>query len=79
MTATMADIVKLPPRRDVLEDFWLRLEISFEFLRDDGDSNLLRILMRDDYARLATWLEADTAMDPARWAMLRYALDVCKD
>ena len=45
----------------------------------DAESNLLRILMREDYARLAAVLEADTTKDPARWAMLRYALDVCKD
>jgi hypothetical protein len=40
--------------------------------------DLLQILMRDDYARLATWLEADTARDLGRWVMLRYALDICR-
>jgi hypothetical protein len=47
--------------------------------RDDGYSGLLRLVMRDEYPRLATWLEADTDEDPGRWAMLYYALSVCKD
>jgi len=72
----MSNVVKLPLDR---EPFWLKLEIAFEFLRDDGKSDLLRILMRDDYPRFAPWLEADTAKDLARWTMLRYALDICKD
>ena len=29
-------------------EFWLRLEVSLETLRDDGESDLLRIVMRDN-------------------------------
>ena len=77
--AVVGDVVKLPPRKEALEYFWLTLEIALEFIRDYNDSNMLRSLMHEEYARLATELAADTDDDAARWAMLLYALEVCRD
>ena len=61
------------------DEFWDHLEVSFEELRNSGRSNLLRTMVRDEYPKLAAELEADTARNPARWAMLRYAMKLAED
>jgi hypothetical protein len=48
-TTIMDNVVDLRPTHP--EDFWLYLEVSIEFLRDDGSSDLLRTLMRDEHVR----------------------------
>jgi hypothetical protein len=78
-TMTPAAHARLLVERKARADFWNRLEVSLEFLRDNNKINSLRILMRDDYPRLAAGLEIDTADDAKLWAMLRFALDICKD
>ena len=61
--------------RQARADFWSRLEVALESLRDNGNSELLQTLMRDDYAKIAVALKADTDRNVARWAMLLFACE----
>jgi len=69
----------MEPMTNDRNEFWDHLEVSFEDLRDAGRSGLLHSMMHNEYPKRAAELEADTARNAAWWAMLRYALEVCKD
>jgi hypothetical protein len=75
ITVAYDDVLKEDALLEAREDFWNRLEGSLEILRDNGSSEPLQTLMREDYAKLAVVLQADTARDAKRWAMLLFACE----
>ena len=66
-----------PRREETDSDFWLHLDLAYEVLRDTGSSVMLQSVI-GDYAKRGAEIDAVVARDAGRWAMLRFALIVCK-
>ena len=69
------DSTTAPPDTDdalVAADFWLRLEISLELIRDAGSDRCLRSVIAE-YDGLAERLTFDMSRDVTRWAMWQHA------
>ena len=60
-------------------EFWLRLEVALEFVRDGKRRPAAAHHQRPDYAEHAADLQADMIKEVSRWAMIQYALAACEN